>query len=540
MILIIPTKGHTIKKITQIQLIVLTTLFMLVFDNITFFENVLKVYPLKENTGFVLSLAIVLFAVTTLVLVLLSSRWTTKPILILLLVVSSVTNYFMNSYHVVIDHTMIRNTLQTNLAESMDLLSVTQLLYLIFLGLLPAYFVYKAPVVYRSWSSELAAKLKTILVLLLLMAAPLFIYSKYYTSFFREHKPLRFAANPLYWIYSSGKYIHLTYNSGPVVVKPIGTDATIIKDGKLPKLVIMVVGEAARADHFSLNGYKRETNPKLKNATIINFENFYSCGTSTAESVPCMFSVYPRKQFSYKRGINTENVLDVLKHTNEIALLWRDNNSDSKGVATRILYEDYRTPERNSVCIEGECRDIGMLVGLDEFIQKHSGKDILIVLHQMGNHGPAYYKRYTKAYEKYTPVCKTNQLQECKRQEIVNAYDNALSYTDDFLARTIDFLKQYDKNRSTAMLYMADHGESLGENGIYLHGLPYFIAPDAQKHVGALFWFGKAWQNDLNVAHLQAHHKETYSHDNLFHTLLGLFNVQTEVYDKELDMLFVP
>ncbi len=530
-------RGSTIKKITQIQLILITSLFLLLSDNYTFFHNVLNVYPFEENTGFVLSLGVVLFACIVLFLTLLSSKWTTKPLLIIILLVSSLTNYFMNSYHVIIDESMIRNTLQTNLSESLDLLTVKQVLYFLFLGLLPAYLVYRTPIRYRGWKRELWTKLKTIALMLLLIGASLFTYSKYYTSFFREHKPLRFNVNPLYWIYSSGKYVYLTYNSGPVIVKPIGTDAKVVDDGKPPKLVIMVVGEAARADHFSLNGYHRETNPLLEKENIINFEQMYSCGTSTAESVPCMFSVYPRSDFSYKRGIDTENVLDVLNHTGKVALLWRDNNSDSKGVAARIGEVDYRTPAHNTICTEGECRDTGMLVGLDTFIQKHQGKDILIVLHQMGNHGPAYYKRYTKDFERFTPVCQTSQLQECTRQEIVNAYDNALRYTDNFLAKTIQFLKRYDDKKSVAMLYMSDHGESLGEKGIYLHGLPYFMAPDAQKHIGALFWFGKQYQNDPRIQKLQEKHTQRFSQDNLFHTLLGIFNVQTEVYDKNLDML---
>jgi lipid A ethanolaminephosphotransferase len=530
-------RGSSIKKITQIQLIIITSLFMLLADNYMFFHNVLNVYSLKENMGFVLSLGIILFAVTTLFFTLFSSRWTTKPLLITALIISSLTNYFMNTYHIIIDDSMIRNTLQTNLAESMDLLTLKQVLYLLFLGIVPAYVVYRTKINYRDFKHELWAKVKTILLMLLLIGGALFSFSKHYTSFFREHKPLRYTVNPLYWIYSSGEYIHKTYNSGPVVVKAIGTDAQIVPDGKPPRLVIMVVGEAARADHFSLNGYKKETNPFLEKEEIINFKEMYSCGTSTAESVPCMFSLYPRSDFSYKRGIDTENVLDVLKHTNKVALLWRDNNSDSKGVAKRIPHENYRTPKHNTVCVEGECRDIGMLVGLDTFVTQHKEKDILIILHQMGNHGPAYYKRYTKAYEKFTPVCTTNQLEACQREEIVNAYDNALLYTDNFLKKTIDFLKKYDDNRTTAMLYMADHGESLGENGIYLHGLPYFMAPDAQKHIGSLFWFGKALRNDANIKRLAQKRTAHFSHDNLFHTLLGLFRVKTKVYDPKLDML---
>jgi len=300
---------------------------------------------------------------------------------------------------------------------------------------------------------------------------------------------------------------------------------------------LYVVGEAARADHFELNGYQRETNPLLKQEDIINLSNVSSCGTSTAESVPCMFSIYTKDQYSYKKGITTENVLDVLKHTKKIAILWRDNNSDSKGVALRVPYQDFKTPKNNTICTDGECRDIGMLQGLDDFIKKNKGKDILIVLHQMGNHGPAYYKRYPKKFEKFKPTCKTNELEKCTQQEIINAYDNAILYTDYFLDNVIKFLKKYDKTYDTAMIYMADHGESLGENGVYLHGLPYFMAPNAQTHIGAIIWLGKGMKKEIDIQSLKAKSKKHFSQDNLFHTLLGIFQVQTKVYNQKMDIL---
>jgi lipid A ethanolaminephosphotransferase len=238
-----------------------------------------------------------------------------------------------------------------------------------------------------------------------------------------------------------------------------------------------------------------------------------------------------------KKGISTENVLDVLKHTKNVAMLWRDNNSDSKGVALRIPYEDYKTSKNNTICIEGECRDTGMLVGLDKFIEKNKGKDILIIIHQMGNHGPAYYKRYTKEFEKFKPTCQTNQLEDCTQQEITNAYDNAILYTDYFLDETIKFLKSYDDKYDTGLIYMSDHGESLGENGVYLHGLPYFMAPSAQTHIGSIMWFGKNMRKIIDVEKLKQQSAQEYSQDNLFHTLLGIFNVKTEVYKKDMDIL---
>ncbi len=445
------------------------------------------------------------------------------------------TSYFMNTYNVVIDDSMIRNMMQTDMKESMDLLSVKQVLYFIFFGLLPAYVVYKSRIHYRKFKPELLSKLKHLFALALLMGLIIFVFFKHYSSFVREHKPLRYTANPTYWIYSVGNYINTTLTSGELVITPTGTDAKVVKKEKTqPKLVILVVGEATRADHFSLNGYKKETNPQLKKEDIINFPNVYSCGTSTAVSVPCMFSYYDKSSYNFKKGLKKENILDVLNHTNNISILWRDNNSNSKGVALRIPYQNYKSNQSNTICIEDECRDEGMLVGLNTYIVEQRGKDILIVLHQMGNHGPAYYKRYPKAFEKFTPVCETNQLEACTQEEINNAYDNAILYTDDFLVKTIDLLKQYDKTHQTAMIYMSDHGESLGENNIYLHGLPYFMAPDAQIHIPALVWANDSLKNSFDLTQIDATKKVT--HDNLFHSLLGLFEVQTEVYQPKLDI----
>jgi len=424
---------------------------------------------------------------------------------------------------------MIRNSIQTSSEECGDLYNIKLILDVVLLGIVPTILIYKIKITDNSLKTAVYKKVKTLGLSLLLILIILFSFSKFYTSFFREHKPLRYYTNPTYWIYSIGDYIAKTLNSGEIIVKPIGLDAKVRNKNEEPKLVIMVVGEAARADHFSLNGYERETNPLLKKEEIINLAHVSSCGTSTAHSVPCMFSIYNRDDYSYKKGISTENVLDVLHHTNNIDILWRDNNSDSKGVALRVPFEDYKTPKLNTVCDE-ECRDEGMLVGLDGYIEERKGKDILIVLHQMGNHGPAYNRRYTKEFEKFTPVCETNLLEECSQEEISNAYDNALVHTDHFLSEVIQLLKKYDDSYQTTMMYMSDHGESLGEHGLYLHGLPYFMAPDTQTHVGAIAWFGQNNKHKIDPT-------KEYSHDNLFHTLLGFFNVETKVYDQKMDMV---
>ncbi|MCT7493486.1 phosphoethanolamine transferase [Aliarcobacter cryaerophilus] len=526
-------------RFTQNRLIALSALLFTLFYNFKFFKDLFAAYGFSaSNLLYFFSIGVVLTFLIIFLLTLFSSKYTTKPILITIFTISAFTAYFMDSYSVVIDSEMIRNSLQTSFKESVDLFSFRLVLYVLFLAIIPSYIVYKTKINYKSLKGEIVSKLKTITLSLVIIFIIIFSFSKFYTSFFREHKPLRYNTNPIYWIYSIGNYVHKTLDTAPTVLKDIGLDAKVVENNSETKeLIILVVGETARADRFSLNGYSKETNPLLKQENIVSFTNMYSCGTSTAHSVPCMFSIFPKDEYTYKKGASTKNVLDVLNNTQDVAILWRDNNSDSKGVALRVDYEDFKTPKTNSICDE-ECRDEGMLVGLEDYIEKNKNKNILIVLHQMGNHGPAYYKRYPKEFEKFTPVCKTNQLENCTKEEISNAYDNAILYTDYFLSKAINFLKKYSNTHEAGLLYVSDHGESLGENGIYLHGMPYAIAPKAQTHVASLIWLDNGQMaHEYDINKIKQNKDKEYSHDNLFDTLLGLFEVKTEVYKKELDIL---
>ncbi len=441
----------------------------------------------------------------------------------------------MKTYNIVIDKTMLQNIAHTDLNESLDLFSFQLVLYVVLLGILPSFIIYKIDIKYGTFKEELFSKLKTLVLSFLLLILIVFTFSKFYTSFFREHKPLRFYTNPTYYIYSSYRYLETILNSGKIVIKKIGLDAKVVKSTAKKRVVILVIGEAVRANRFSLNGYERDTNKLLKQEDIINFSQVSSCGTSTAVSVPCMTSIYERDDYSYKKGISTENIVDVLTHAG-INVLWRDNNSNFRDWVKSGTYVDYKLSSNNPVC-DDECRDMGMIEGLQEYIDS-TNEDIFIVLHQMGNHGPAYYKRYPKSYEKFTPVCKTNQLEKCTPEEIGNAYDNTLLYTDYFLSEIISLLKDVQNEKiETAMIYMSDHGESLGENGLYLHGLPYFMAPSEQTHIPAVMWFSNSLKEQINFKKIKKNANNEYSHDNLFHTILGIMNVKTSIYDKQKDII---
>ena len=521
---------------SQTRAILLVVVFIIVTGNWSLFSRIVAIYPLTlGNFPFLLSLATFFSVLTAIFFLLICHGRATRWILALLLVVASQAAYYMDNFGVIVDMVMIDNIMQTNPHEFAGLISTSLIIRSLFFGFIPAWLVIKYFPKNNNSRVEFKSRLRLSGVFVLLLLVLVVPFTAGYTSFIREHKITRYYANPTYTCYSVIKYLAQQLSiAKKVTLKPIAEDAVKVKSAtKRPELMIMVVGETARADRFSLNGYHRETNPMLAKQNVLSISNVSSCGTSTGVSVPCMFSALGRAGYDKEKALNQQNALDVL-HKNGVEILWRDNNSDSKGVATRMQYEDYKTPTLNPVCA-GECRDIGMLSGLDKYIAESRGKDILIVLHQMGNHGPEYYRRYPKEFERFKPMCMTGELRDCSQQAVDNSYDNAILYTDYFLSNVIDLLKKYDDSHGTAMLYVSDHGESLGEHGFYLHAAPYKIAPKEQTHVPAIVWMGKHF--DYTLDQLKPYKDEALSHDDLFCTLLVAFRLDTKMCEAKKGML---
>lgn len=523
-------------EISDTALILLSSLFFAVAHNTVFFSKVLQIYPLAGNHAlFLSSLFAVLVAVIAIILSLLCYCFTTKPVVIGLLIVSALTNSFMSSYGVIMNTDMLTNILETNPAESLELANTALIAKLFFLGILPSFIIARLKIRYGTFWLNLLRRSILIIGSVAVVALAVLTSAPTYASFLREHKPVRYFANPVSFVYATVKLATAqTKAAGDTELATIADDAKSSPRSRQPKLVIFVVGETARADRFSLNGYDRETNPLLQKEDFVNLSNVSSAGTSTSISVPSMFSHLGREEFSSQQARSTENVLDILQKTGA-SVLWVDNNSDSKGVALRVPYRDYRN-ETTADSNDEEPRDEGMLEGLQEYIDQQDG-DICIVLHQMGSHGPGYYKRYPKAFEVFKPVCKSSQLEECSQEEIDNAYDNTILYTDYFLSKVIALLKNNDLTHETAMLYFSDHGESLGEDNMYLHGYPYALAPEEQTRVPAIMWFGSEFP--VNKDALRRHATTPFSHDNIFHTLLGLFEIQSQQRVPQLDLIAI-
>ena len=494
------------------------------------------------NIVFLLSFFAFLVAFFNIILTLFSVKYLQKPLAIIILLSASLVGYFMTSYGVMIDKTMIQNAAETDSKEVMDLLSLKMLGHFLILGVLPSLLIYKTPVHYRPLLRELTVKTATLVCSCMVIGLIAVSFYKDYSSLFRNHREMRYLMVPTNYLYYGARYLSGAYDEQQITVEPLGRDAAlgaIWQQQPKPVVTILVLGETARAANFSLNGYHRQTNPRLSQLPLYNFSDVSSCGTATAVSVPCMFSDITRDSYDASRIRRRENVLDILQ-TAGLNVLWRDNNSGCKGVCDRIESQsstDFATP---ALCDGDSCFDEAMLHRLDDYLDNRQGNTV-IVLHQLGSHGPAYAKRYPKAFERFNPVCEGADLQACSREQIVNAYDNSILYTDHLLAEIIAFLQQRSDRYSTAMLYLSDHGESLGENNIYLHGLPYFIAPETQTKVPMLAWLSDDYTDNFQLDRncLAGQGSAAWSHDNLFHSLLGLLSVNTRSYDPTLD-IFAP
>ncbi|UVM37474.1 phosphoethanolamine--lipid A transferase [Pseudomonas sp. B21-017] len=515
--------------------------FLLAGFNLVLWQHLFDITA-ADGQGIVMRVAfgLMILAAFNIVLTLLAFRPVMKPVLTLIFLISAGVAYFMSQYGVLIDAGMLRNFAETNATEVRDLLSLKLFVYIVLLGVLPSWLLWKIPVNYRRWHRELLSKVLVSVASVAVIGGVALVNYQGLSSLFRNHHELRLMVVPSNYIGASFGYLREQVVSARQPFAKLGEDAQKkpawqAHDRK--SLTVLVVGESARAENFGILGYDRDTTPKLsKESGLIAFTDVHSCGTETAVSVPCMFSNMGRKDYDASKAKNQEGLLDVLKRAG-LEVIWRDNQSGCKGTCDRVTVDDVSDLKDPVLCANSECRDEILLQGMQHFIDTLN-KDTVLVLHQMGSHGPEYFKRYPKEYEHFTPVCESNALNNCSRESIVNGYDNTLVYTDHVLSTLIDLLRSNQGKVDTAMLYLSDHGESLGEYNLFLHGTPYMLAPEQQKHVAMLAWFSDSYQKSFSVdTHcLQLSREKPLSQDNLFHSMLGLLEVNSTVYNPGLDM----
>lgn len=515
------------------------------FTNGSFYHKVLQLSAFDGlmQVLFMSATFLLIAGVNFIFLQLISWRASAKTVAVIMIVLTGLTSYFVNQLGVNINTAQIENVMQTDTREALDLLSIPLLLWvlkIIVLPLIGLLFIQIKPA--NNLKHLLIGKFGSLAVALFIIGAGLFSFYSQYAPIFRENRELKAQISPLNVISSSWSYSRRQYKKRDLPLVKYGEDAHIVHTvgAHAPKIMVLVVGETARAENFSLNGYHKPTNPELSKLDLVNFTQASSCGTQTSVSVPCMFSGMKRSTYDEALAGHREGLLDIIQRAG-YEVTWIDNNSGCKGACDRIQHyiSPKDDPRYKNECKDGECYDGILIDALKDYLKaldlKQIKKDQLIVLHQLGSHGPAYYKRYPAAFKKFTPTCDTNNIQNCSRESLINSYDNTILYTDHVLSTLIHTLDALPV--STGLMYLSDHGESTGENGLYLHGTPYFMAPKEQTHIPMLFWFSTTWPQQQTIKQcLNGQKNNPVSQDNLFPTVLGLLHIRTQVLDSSLDL----
>jgi lipid A ethanolaminephosphotransferase len=522
-------------------LLLCVSLFWAVLSNRTFFGQALAGRSIGDPSawGFGLALGIVLVALNFLLLALLSSRHTLKPVVALLAVLTAFSSHFIQQFGVYLHPSMLRNALRTDVKEAQELFAWGLIPHLLLHAGLPLLLLWKVPLQQRPFWRALRVRLAWMVAALLVAVGALLAIFQPFSSLMRNHKEMRYLITPSNVLWSLGAVVAQDTRGAVGPRQAIGLDAQPGPGWAIqtrPKVLILVVGETARAANWGLNGYSRQTTPELAQLPVIRFAETISCGTNTEVSLPCMFAPVGRRDYNEERIRRSDSLLHVLARAG-VAVHWRDNQSGCKGVCDGLPNDSVESLKLPQLCDGGRCLDEGLLHGLEERLLQARGTQLL-VLHQLGNHGPSYFRRYPEAFRKFLPACEQDDLRQCSREEIVNAYDNALLYTDHVLARAIRTLQAHAAEVDSALLYVSDHGESLGEGNLFLHGIPYAIAPDVQTRVPMLMWIseGFARTRSLDTACLKRRAEQPARHDHLFHTLLTLTDVMTRLYEPDWDL----
>ncbi len=504
-------------------------LFSILLFGRLFFQKLIEV---NSSPLFVSAAMFIIFVIFFVVANLLFWKGVTKFWAILFVVLNVAALYFMQTYKVSINGDMLENVLETDTHEIEDLLSWRMLWVLPVYGILPVLLILKTKIEYKSFAKEVVTKLLILFGGLAVISAIVFPNYKNTAQFLRNNRSIRYYLLPSNYVGAVISVVKQEIRQNKKFVT-IGEDAKLVpywKNNGKKNLFVLVVGETARAKNFSLGGYERQTNEPLSKYVkdILYFSDFTTCGTSTAIAVPCMFSKNGRDGFKKGSGAYTENFLDIIKRQG-YDVWWRENNSGCKNMCDRV--------ETERLQCNGECFDEKLAEGLKAKAMSKSGNQF-VVLHQMGSHGPTYYKRYPAQFQKYKPFCNTEFLDKCSEQEIINVYDNTIYYTSKVLADIIGELQGLSGQYNVVMVYLSDHGESLGESGIYLHAAPFFIAPDEQLKIPFLIWIPDAAADNLNIDKkcLQKQQHKGLSQDILFHSMLGLSGIKSSEYDEKLDI----
>ena len=526
------------------KIIAIAALYFTCVLNFPFLLKAFGLYQQTSEVGFyIYTVPLLLLALLVAAFSIILIPFLHKAIMAFLILAGSAVSYNTLVYNVYFNRDMLDNVLQTTPAESVRMLSVSFVLWFIFTGIIPTAWYCRLKLRMGTWHKELIKRLGLLGASLGVVAVIAGLFYQDYASFFRNNLSLKHQLIPLNYINAIKGKIKEQLRAN-IPYQALGKGTTLQKTDNLRNVLVLVVGETTRNQNWGLSGYARQTTPKLAARTkngelLINFTKTTSCGTSTAHSVPCMFSSMTQSNYDSVYATRQDNLMDVFKHA-QIHTHWVENNSDCKGVCERIPSTNVIELNLPEFCHNGHCLDNIMLPYIEQTLNA-TDKDVVLVLHTLGNHGPTYYERYTDQEKQFTPTCDTQEINSCSQEQLINTYDNGVLYVDQFLDKIIATLEKYPQYKSS-VLYASDHGESLGENGFYLHGAPLAIAPKEQTAIPMMLWLSKTWADNkaFDVQCVAQKASQPYSHDHFFHTAISLSDINPQSvkqYDKSLDIL---
>lgn len=471
-----------------------------------------------------LTLFVLILLLTVLVMFLfaLVSRRLLKPLAMVIVLCNAIALYFMTTYQVILDKAMMGNVFNTNTGEAGSYIDPAMLPHLLLFGVLPAWLISRVTLVHASRLRTLAA------MLLAFFVGVGWLYANAQSWLWLDKHGRRLGGMILPWSYviNAARYqSEKSMQSRELTLLPAAHSTAAARK----TVVVLVIGESARAANFSLYGYARDTNPLLARSGAVAIRGARACSTYTTSSLQCMLAHVDTSSTL----IHSYEALPSYLQRHGIDTLWRTRNW---GEPPLKVNEFQRDGELSQACKGTSCSfDEVLLTGLGQRIASSTSDRVFVVLHTSGSHGPDYFKHYPPEAEKFAPVCRSVKLQDCTPETVTNAYDNTVLYTDHFLSGTIDMLRSIP-NTETMLMYISDHGESLGEFGLYLHGTPYALAPDVQKDIPYIVWMSDKFKGRKKLVAEAALKNAQHAHQTVFHSIMGAFGMQSEVYDPRLDI----
>ena len=524
-------------EVTSRQFLLGTACLYLIVFNFPFMAHSYRAAFETANTSvtFLIALPMLLLAILYLTFSLTLWGRAAKPMLGLVSLASLAVLYGELSFGVVFDNDMVRNVFETDFSEARSYLSLSSVSFLavgsaIIIAALAVFDIQFLPL-----SQEIRSRVTS--NALLAVIAVLLTYSCYgeFAATARNNNVLKRELVPFEWFdstldYWAARLWNTNHHFTLIDSEPHLADSGSVK----AHATIVIVGETARADHFEYDGYPRNTNQHTKPYEVVYIQDVHSCGTSTAISVPCMFSDQTQEQFVPSEAKHRQNALDIASLAT-VEVIWIDNNSGCKGVCDRVNHERFNPKTAGPLCDGNYCLDEILVARLKEELPSQPNAEKIIVLHEIGSHGPTYFRRYPEKQKVFAPDCRRSDIQNCSQEELVNAYDNTIVYTDWVNAGVLQVLDEAKATTDATVLYVSDHGESLGENGLYLHGMPYFLAPESQTHVP--MWIWQTGANGWRECIRQNSDHMVMSHDIVFHTILDAAHVESGALKPKQSLL---